>query len=50
MYAITVTGFVLWTLYGLAIHSWPVAASNVVNLGLAGAILVLKWRLSTKGR
>jgi MtN3 and saliva related transmembrane protein len=50
MYVITVTGFILWTLYGLAIHSWPVAASNVVNLGLAGTILALKWRLSAKGR
>jgi MtN3 and saliva related transmembrane protein len=45
MYAVTVTGFVLWSLYGFLIDSWPVAASNLVNLALAGAILILKLRL-----
>ena len=29
MYAVTVTGFSLWITYGLLIHSWPVAGSNV---------------------
>ncbi len=46
MYVVTVTGFCLWVAYGLLIKSWPVAASNVVNLGLAGTILGLKWRFS----
>ena len=50
MYVVTVTGFCLWVGYGLLIKSWPVAASNVVNLGLAGAILGLKWRFSGEGR
>jgi MtN3 and saliva related transmembrane protein len=45
MYLITVTGFVLWTVYGLLRGSWPVWASNSVNLVLAGTILALKWRL-----
>lgn len=44
MYLVTVTGFSLWIAYGLLIHSWPVAASNVVCLALSGAILALKWR------
>ncbi len=50
MYLVTVAGFVCWIAYGLAAGSWPVAASNIVNLLLSGTILVLKWRLDgTKG-
>jgi MtN3 and saliva related transmembrane protein len=45
MYLVTVTGFACWIAYGVAAGSWPVAASNVINLLLAGTILVLKWRL-----
>ena len=45
MYLITVAGFMLWTVYGLLLGSWPVWASNSVNLVLAGTILALKWRL-----
>lgn len=45
MYLVTVTGFAVWIAYGLLIGSWPVAGSNLINLGLSGAILVLKWRL-----
>jgi MtN3 and saliva related transmembrane protein len=43
-YIITVTGFVLWIIYGALLGSWPVAVSNGVNVLLSGAILVLKWR------
>ena len=50
MYVATVTGFCLWVGYGLLIKSWPVAASNVVNLGLAGTILGLKWRYAGDDR
>ena len=46
MYAVTVTGFSLWTTYGLMIGSWPVAAANVVCLTLSATILALKWRFS----
>lgn len=46
MYAVTVTGFILWTAYGLMTGSWPVAASNIVCLGLSATILMLKWRFS----
>ncbi len=41
---VTVIGFVLWTGYGVMIGSWPVAASNVLALICAGAVLVMKLR------
>lgn len=44
MYAVTVTGFCLWTAYGAMVGSWPVAASNVVCLALSATVLALKWR------
>ena len=44
MYVVTVTGFTLWTIYGLLSKSWPVTLSNTVCLCLSAAILVLKWR------
>jgi len=44
MYAVTVTGFCLWTAYGVMIGSWPVAASNIVCLTLSATVLALKWR------
>jgi len=46
MYAVTVTGFTLWTIYGFMIVSWPVAAANLVCLALSATILALKWRFS----
>jgi MtN3 and saliva related transmembrane protein len=46
MYLVTVTGFCLWSGYGVLIGSWPVTASNLVCLGLSGAVLALKWRFS----
>ena len=45
MYLISVLGFCLWTTYGVLSQSWPVAVSNVINLALVLAILVLKMRL-----
>ena len=46
MYLVTVTGFVLWTVYGVLIGSWPVTTSNIVCLAMSGAVLALKWRFS----
>lgn len=46
MYAVTVTGFSLWTAYGIMTESWPVAGSNIVCLVLSATILALKWRYS----
>jgi len=44
MYAITVTGFFLWTAYGLLIGSAPVIGSNLICLMLSLTILILKLR------
>jgi MtN3 and saliva related transmembrane protein len=44
MYAVTVTGFSLWTGYGLLTQSWPVVGSNAVCLLLSATVLALKWR------
>jgi MtN3 and saliva related transmembrane protein len=49
MYAITVTGFTLWTLYGFMIRKWPVVGANIVCLALSATVLALKWRFS-RGR
>lgn len=44
MWLLTVTGFVLWTAYGLMLGSWPVTVSNAVCLTLSGVVLGLKWK------
>jgi len=44
MYLVTVAAFIFWIAYGLLIASWPIAASNAVNLAMSSTILVLKWR------
>jgi MtN3 and saliva related transmembrane protein len=44
MYALTVTGFSLWSVYGLLLGSWPLVLSNVISLALSCAILLLKLR------
>lgn len=50
MYMITVTGFVLWTTYGVLLKSWPVAVSNAVCLLLTTAILILRIRYGSGGK
>src|SRR5579883_1965245 len=42
MYAITVTGFALWTSYGAMQNAWPLIASNGICMILSGFILVMK--------
>jgi MtN3 and saliva related transmembrane protein len=44
MFALTVTGFTLWTTYGALSGSWPIVVSNAVCLGLSAIILALKIR------
>ena len=44
MYIVTVIGFILWAAYGVLLRSWPLIGSNLINLALASAILVLKLR------
>lgn len=50
MYIVTVTGFSLWTGYGVLIGSRAVAGSNIVCLLLSAAVLALKWRFSRRAR
>jgi MtN3 and saliva related transmembrane protein len=44
MYVLTVAGFSLWSVYGLMLASWPLAAANLISLALSSAILLLKLR------
>lgn len=44
MYAVFLTGLVLWLAYGLVLRAWPVVIANALTLLLAGSILVMKWR------
>ena len=48
MYVVTVTGFALWTAYGVLTRSWPVIGANAVCLAEAAAILALKWRFDRR--
>ena len=43
-YALTVTCFVLWVLYGIRLGAWPITVANTAALVMSGTVLVLKWR------
>lgn len=42
MYAVTVCGFALWTIYGVLLGEWPLIVTNSICFLLAGFILVMK--------
>lgn len=42
MYVLTVSGFTLWTAYGVLKGAWPLIASNGICLGFAAFILLMK--------
>ena len=44
MYSVFTTGIALWLVYGLMIQAWPVVIANVITLGLAASILVMRLR------
>lgn len=44
MYAIFISGVVLWLIYGVMINALPIILANAVTLFLAGAILMAKLR------
>ena len=44
MYALTVSAFSLWTIYGVMLKAWPLVAANAVSLALAATALACKWR------
>jgi MtN3 and saliva related transmembrane protein len=50
MYVVTVTGFVLWTVYGVLRGGWPIIMANAVCLVLSATVLALKWRFSRSGQ
>jgi MtN3 and saliva related transmembrane protein len=41
MYAITVSGFALWTTYGIMLGKWPLIVSNSISLLLSAFILLM---------
>ena len=45
MFSVTVTAFVLWTIYGVLLGSWPIAVSNAVCLCLSLTIVTLRLKL-----
>ena len=44
MYSVFTMGVAMWLVYGLLLQAWPVVMANLVTLGLASAILVMKLR------
>jgi MtN3 and saliva related transmembrane protein len=48
MYIVTVSAFVLWTIYGFVIGSFPIIVFNILSLILSATILVLKLRGGNK--
>lgn len=42
MYGFTVTGFALWSAYGIALMQWPIILCNLICLVLAAFILFMK--------
>jgi MtN3 and saliva related transmembrane protein len=44
MYITFTVGIAFWLAYGVALGSWPMIVSNLITLGLAGAILAMKLR------
>ena len=43
-YSLTVTCFVLWTVYGVMSTAWPIIVANACALVMAAAVLGMKWR------
>ena len=48
-FAVLAASYVLWTAYGLLLMDWPIIATNIVCLGLAAFILVVKFRTRGHG-
>lgn len=42
MYMLTVSGFALWTAYGILLAKWPIIITNAICFVLAGFILTMK--------
>lgn len=48
MYGLFITGLVLWLAYGVALQAWPIIIGNTITLGLAGSVLVMKFRFARR--
>jgi MtN3 and saliva related transmembrane protein len=44
MYALTVTGFALWSAFGMMRGEWPIILTNTICFCLSGFILLKKLR------
>ena len=44
MYAIFLLGVLLWAVYGILMHSWPIIVANGVTFCLSAYILAMKIR------
>ena len=44
MFAVMVTGVVLWLGYGIALQDWVIISANAATLLLTGIVLLLKLR------
>jgi MtN3 and saliva related transmembrane protein len=42
MYSLFTCGVILWIIYAILIHNWPVLIANLITLGTSGSILWLK--------
>ncbi len=38
------TGVVLWLIYGLVLHDWPIILANLVTMSLCGVLMGVKAR------
>ena len=38
------TGVVLWLIYGLVLHDWPIILANLVTMSLCGVLMAVKAR------
>lgn len=45
-YSLTVSCFILWTIYGVLTQAWPVTIANACALVMATGVLTMKWRFS----
>lgn len=44
MYGMFICGLLLWTVYGAFLAAWPIMIANSITMGLAGAVLWMKYR------
>ena len=45
-YALTVSCFALWVVYGVMTGAWPVTVANTLALFMSAGVLAMKWRFS----